>query len=445
MIYLTAGTLVVSALDKLGKGIVLREFIALFGCFVYLVMPSLGYDLYTSNNVLAKTWGRFMPISENEYFSFALPAVVIFVLALTWPLNKNGISDEGIVVQQFLESAKKALVKNPKAGIYIVVIGLMMFSVVNFMPDIIGFVLTLFFFASFAGILYVYFTPAFRYKKIILFIFAAIIVVNAIRGGMFTVAVYMGITLFSFFFLGKNTALWKKITLFLFGIFMLMLVQSVKQTYRQMTWRQNYEGSKVALFGTMLWDMAGRADVLLTADAFFPIYYRTNQGFNVALVMRRFPAIKPHDDGANLLRSLAASLVPRVLWPDKPEAGGKYNMKYYVGINLRTWSTNVGPLGEAYGSFGRAGGIIFMFVLAVFIRFAYQRVFILAKKIPLLIFWIPVMFYQITYSAESDTLQILNSLLKSAFFIFLLYKFLPQWFGMQKKEQRSVSQPLSTI
>ena len=172
--------------------------------------------------------------------------------------------------------------------------------------------------------------------------------------------------------------------------------------------------------------------------SFFPIYYRTNQGFNVALDIRRFPAVKPHDNGKNLMLAAASAFVPRVLWPNKPEAGGKFNMKYYANITLRGWSTNVGPLGEAYGSFGVTGGIIFMFCLGMFIRWAYYKLFSLSRKIPLLICWIPVLFYQITYSAETDTLQILNSLIKAAFFIWVLYKFLPGWFGVAKKGERQV-------
>jgi hypothetical protein len=43
------------------------------------------------------------------------------------------------------------------------------------------------------------------------------------------------------------------------------------------------------------------------------------------------------------------------------------------------------------------------------------------------------MFYQVTYSSENDTLQILNSLIKSAFFIFILYKIFPRLFKPVKK------------
>ena len=130
----------------------------------------------------------------------------------------------------------------------------------------------------------------------------------------------------------------------------------------------------------------------MSRDALFPLYGRTNQGYNVAMVMKRIPAIQPYDNGARLLTVFASAFVPRFLWQDKPEAGGAFNMKYYAGWNIKGWSTNVGPLGEAYGSFGAQGGIAYLFLLGLFLRFVYLRVFIISAKIPLLICWLPVLF-----------------------------------------------------
>lgn len=39
------------------------------------------------------------------------------------------------------------------------------------------------------------------------------------------------------------------------------------------------------------------------------------------------------------------------------------------------------------------------------------------------------MFYQVTYSGENDTLQIVNSLIKSAVFMYVLYKVSPILFS----------------
>ena len=114
-------------------------------------------------------------------------------------------------------------------------------------------------------------------------------------------------------------------------------------------------------------------------------------------------------------------------------------MAYYAGRVIQGWSTNVGPLGEAYGSFGVSGGIIYMFFLGLFIRWIYARIFKVARNIPLLICWLPVFFFQIISSAETDSLQIFNSLIKAAFFVWLLYKVIPQWFGSATKTYRKAA------
>ncbi len=297
----------------------------------------------------------------------------------------------------------------------------------NYLPDALRFAFLLFFFAGFAGFLYVYYSKNFRWRKAVVSIFLAFILLATLNSGMFTVVAYMGLTLFSFFFVGRKAKLWKKLAVFLLGGFLLVVIQMVKPAFRAATWKEDYQGSKAALFASLFADKVSNFSIE-SADLFFPVYYRTNQGFNVALVMRRFPSKHDFDYGSKVIVDIASALVPRFLWPDKPEAGGKFNMQYYAGLYIIGWSTNVGPLGEAYGSFGPMGGVFYMIFLALFIRLAYRHVFKLALKTPLLLFWIPVLFYQVTYSAETDTLQILNSILKASFFVWLLYKIKPDLF-----------------
>lgn len=428
-------------LDKLGKGILLREVVALHSTFILLLMPLVGYNYYTRANPLAYMWRRYMPVPEVVYFHFALPAVAGFITCLFWPDKEN--RDNGDALQALIVKAKAVAENKPKIGVYLLVAGTMIFQIANYLPEALRYIFLLFFFSAFAGFLYVWFARGFKGRIIYLAIFAAFILVTATTSGMFTIIAYMSLTLFSFFFLGGKTRLWKKAIWFVLGAFMLLLIQSVKPAFREATWIKNYQGNKAGLFVDLLIQKATTMD-LFDADNFFPIYYRTNQGINVSLVMRRFPSVMPFDYGGNLSKVVVSAFVPRVLWPDKPEAGGKFNMLYYTGLYIEGWSTNVGPLGEAYGSFGPVGGIVYMMLLGLFIRWAYMRVFVYARKIPLLIFWLPVLFYQTTYSAETDTLQILNSIFKSAFFVYLLYRIMPNIFVMKSKSQRGRS-PVSPL
>lgn len=424
----------VHMVQKLGRGIVLRETVALHTSFICLAMPTLGYTVYTRSNYLG-IWIKYMTVPVDVYFSFAIPAVTAFIIALCWPRRNEEKSDEGATIQRKVEQCKEILA-NPymkRISLTILLIGFLMFFISDFIPRELQFIFILFFFSAFAGFLYVFYSPSFRYKWAILAFFTLFIFLNAIRTGMFTVVAYMGITLFSFFFLGHRASLAKKLLFFIGGGFCLLILQNVKPEFRKTTWNDEYAGNKTEVFIDLLTKQTSQKS-LFSPVAFYAIYSRANQGYNIALVMRRIPKYQPLDNGNNLLRSFASAFVPRFLWPDKPEAGGKFNMQYYAGVTIKGWSTNIGPLGEAYGSFGAMGGVVFMFVLGLCIRWVYGKIFSVSTKIPLIILWIPVFFYQVTYSAETDTLQIFNSLIKSSFFVWILFKLTPAWFGFPRKK-----------
>jgi hypothetical protein len=426
--------LIIMILYKIGNGIVLLEMTAILYVFTCIIMPLTGYEFYTYNNRLSSLWVKYMPVKPEIYFSYAMPAIACFCLAITLTTFKKQLPDEGKRLEVKITQVRLRLNKYKNKGLQIMLVGVVISVLAKFLPVALNYFAILFFFASFAGLLYVYFSPDFRRKKIVLLLFIIFIIWNALQSGMFTIVAYMGITIFSFFQLGKRTAIFKKVILMFVTIAFFIVLQNVKIMFRKQAWDKSYEGSKVELFGNLFIDNIQKGNALLSEDAFFPLYARTNQGYNVALVMKRIPVIRPYDNGERLLTVFASAFVPRFLWADKPEAGGIFNMKYYAGWTIRGWSTNVGPLGEAYGSFGVTGGIIYMFLLGLFLRWVYLRVFTLSDKMPLLICWLPVLFYQTTSSAETDTLQILNSIIKSAFFIWLLTKILPDWFGMVREQ-----------
>lgn len=425
-----SGVVLFFLLEKLGKGIVLREIIAFYGSFICLAMPVLGYTVYNINDYSARTWLRYMPVAESTYFEFALPAIASFILALCWPINNSRFGDNGPYMRKLIASIKEQLANSnmQKRGIYLLLVGLIAYYISRLLPVSFRFISLLFYFSTFASFLYIYYSPKFKYKVLIIGAFLLFTLINAMKSGMFTVIAYMGMTIFSLLFIGKSIAFWKKLLLFGVGAFFLIVIQNVKPEFRSQTWGKSYEGSKEELFIDLVTEKIKDGD-LFSKKAFFWIYFRTNQGYNIGLVMRRIPRSQNFDGGIYLLKGAISSFVPRLIWPDKPEAGGKFNMKYYVGVTIRGWSTNVGPLGEAYGSFGLRGGILYMFLLGIFIRWAYRCVFSISIKIPLIICWLPVLFYQTTYSLETDTLQILNSIIKTAFFLWILYKILPSLFS----------------
>ena len=94
-----------------------------------------------------------------------------------------------------------------------------------------------------------------------------------------------------------------------------------------------------------------------------------NQGWLVAMTMKKVPDKFDFAYGETIWQSVAAAIVPRFIWPDKPEAGGKANLKRFWGYNLVGFSMNIGPFGEGYANFDKIGGIIYMFFYGLFFNF----------------------------------------------------------------------------
>ncbi|HEY6437790.1 MAG TPA: hypothetical protein VIY47_14460, partial [Ignavibacteriaceae bacterium] len=317
LVVLLVVVLLIKIVDNLGTGIVLRELMAIHGVFVCLLMPLIGYLYYDRNHHLARLWVKYMTIPEDVYFNFCLPAMAGFTLALCWPMIKKREKDGGVELKSIIEKSRGILKRMPKTGIYFMVFGILSSLITPLLPVVVQFAFGLFFFASFSCFLYVYFTPYFKMKAWILALFVIFIFLNALQSGMFTIVAYMGLTMISFFFVGKKIAFWKKISVLVLCGFFIITLQSVKLAYRQYTWRGDYEGNKVNLFFNLAQDQFGNSSEKNISDAFFPIYTRGNQGYNVAMVMNRFPKYKDFDGGGNLFTNLLSSFVPRVFWTDK--------------------------------------------------------------------------------------------------------------------------------
>src|SRR6185437_7936000 len=173
------------------------------------------------------------------------------------------------------------------------------------------------------------------------------------------------------------------------------------------TWYEN-TGADPAYFAELITEKTTNPSMLFdNPNKLFFVAVRANQGWLVARTMNHVPSDYPFANGETIWESVAASFVPRVLWPDKPEAGGKANLKRFWGFDINGFSMNIGPIGEAYASFGERGAIVYMFFYGLFFNFMLTVILRLAEKTPTLILWLPYLFmYSIT--VEADLLITMN-------------------------------------
>lgn len=104
-------------------------------------------------------------------------------------------------------------------------------------------------------------------------------------------------------------------------------------------------------------------------------------------VLELTPSTVPYQHG-RLYSYMAVSLIPRLVWPDKPsvnEANRFYQVAYGITAekDLERGSFGVGVLTESYINFSWFGVILIMFLLGVFFDF-FQKTFLAESSGPLL-------------------------------------------------------------
>ena len=153
-----------------------------------------------------------------------------------------------------------------------------------------------------------------------------------------------------------------------------------------------------------------------TPDFVSDTLLRYNQGWIITNVMLFVPDREPYAQGETLKDAFMASLLPRVLDPEKVRAGGRENMARYAGMYLdEKTSMNLGYAGEMYANFGR-GGILACAGYAFFFGFLFRLLARRALSRPMWWAIVPYLFFAVL-KAEDGITEVLNWTSKSAFIV----------------------------
>jgi hypothetical protein len=403
-------------LDNLGQKIVIMDLAIIMASFTCLIMPVIFYHVYTKENPLARMWIKYMFIPSDEYFSFAVPAVFAMHFGFRLPLGKLNINKNPSI---YMERVKNILNKKSTLGLTLIATGVIS-GLLDFLAP--GDLKQVFFFLAhltFVGVFYVIYSPN-KYKRIIVPSVIVLMIGESLISGMFGDFIFILACATVLLMLGKKIAFYKKVLVAVAGIFFILVLQSVKQDYRQRSWNEG-GGADPVYYASLVADRLSNPTAMFEADKLFGTATRMNQGWLIATTMYNVPARFDFAYGETIWKSFAAAIVPRFLWPDKPESGGKANLKRFWGFNLVGYSMNIGPLGEAYANFDVIGGIIFMFFYGLFFNFMVSYILKLAEKRPTIVLWIPFLFFY-AIGVETDLLTTVGSLVKGVFFTWLIFR-----------------------
>jgi hypothetical protein len=394
---------------SLGYVIPIRYLLGAFMCLQMLLGPTLAYnglDAYQTNSVYR------MKVSEFEYFKYIIPAMILFILGLhiTAGKLKGEILNRKEIIK-FVDNAGKL-------PFIFIGVGFISTYISGFFGSELAFVFYLLSSFKFIGAFMLILGTKQLKPWVLVLVFGSIIA-SALVGAMFhdllTWLIMLGAVLAIKY---KPGITLKAIVAFAF-LLLAVVIQQVKGDYRKAAWGG---GGGLEAFQNAV-DKKENSNTLFSVSSLAQSNVRINQGFIVTNIMRNVPKNEPFANGEEMMRILEAAFLPRVLAPDKLNAGDRGIFMQYTGMTLsRGTSMALSSVGDAYVNFGTWGGCIFMFFLGLVFSEVLNGFYRYSKYYPFLLLFTPLVFYY-PIRPDCELQTSLGHLVKSCFLIYILILF----------------------
>lgn len=400
-------------LDDLGHQITILDIPVLLACLTWLVMPIVFYHFYTRQVYIANLWKFYMPIESNDYFSFVLPATIAMWVGLKLKFKKTEFD---LHPQKYLTNLKQVLVGRSRIGFILITVGVISGFIYLIIPAALKQVAYFGRQLSYVGMFYIYFSDSSKKKSILIGMFT-LVLLQSIASGMFGELIYLSLLSMILIALNIRIRFWIKLVTGVAGLFFVLLIQNLKNEYRAIAWKT---GSDPALFARLAVRNITDPSSMFEANKMFRTATRMNQGWLIAKTMYYVPRKISYAEGETIGATVLSIIVPRIFWPDKREVGGAYNLKRFWGYKLKGYSMDIGAIGEGYGNFGAAGGIVFMFFYGLLFNMILRTLLKKTQTHPTYLCWLPLLFVS-SVVVETDMLNTINSLLKGLVFMWFVF------------------------
>ncbi|MDQ2719758.1 MAG: hypothetical protein M3Z26_08375 [Bacteroidota bacterium] len=391
---------------SIGYVIPLRYLAGSLMCLQMLIGPALAYnglDQYQRGYLK-------MQIPEFEYFSYAIPAMVCFILGLH--ITAGNLKGEFVNEQKI----KDFVTQNETIPYWFVGIGFLSSVIAPFFSTELAFVFVLLGSFKFIGVFLIILGSK-QLKPIYLVLVYTSIIVSSLRGAMFHDLLTWLIFLGAVFAIKYKPTLNTK-ALFIGGFVLLAIViQQLKGDYRKTLESGNSGGIEVF---NKTYEENQQEGKIFNSASLGASNIRINQGFIVTNIMQTVPDKVPFENGSELMRILEAAILPRILAPNKLNAGDQEIFKKYSGMPLqRGTSMGLSSMGDGYINFGVFGGCIFMFFYGLLFSEVLNVFYKNSFTYPVLILFIPLVFYY-PIRPDCELQTILGHIVKSCFLIFVM-------------------------
>lgn len=391
----------IAFLKRLGSSIPILELLLLISGLQWIVGAFIAYRIDFTH------FKYYMYVDELTYMSYVVPGYGLFSVILIFFSKKKTIylsSFENI--KEYYSLAIKLLI----LGVLVDFIGEA--------PEQIRFFLYFVGSLKYVGAIALYFSP-FKWHRFFLFIVFGILVLDALISGMFHELILWSMFFYMFWAIRNGPSIKFHLFIILSALVLGTTIQAIKSEYRALVWN-GFTGSKVGLFIDIV-TIKLSTGIVDDAEKQQNLNVRLNQGWIISAVMHNVPSRVGYANGATIFESLEAAALPRFLNPNKLKAGGIKNFEKYTGLPLaKGTSMGISIIGEAYVNFGVLGGIIFMGCWAFFLGLLWIVLIDKVNANNKWLFVLPLVFIQVV-KAETEFSVVLNHLVKSLVFIFILF------------------------
>lgn len=414
-------TVFFSLIIDTGSALPIRRILLFMAILEWIVGPVLAYNGFYVH------YKYYMYVPEADYMALAIPGVFGLAFGLGLFYDKNEVGK----VNQLLNRIKAILKAHKYLPIYFIALGFIFSNISPFAPSGLGFIFYLLSNLKYVGLMLL--IKSDRPQKLSWVISLMLLFfIEASARGLFHDFILWSVFISFILFHEYNIGIKNKIILFLSTVFVIASLQSVKHEYRDLVWQQGEEASFLTYAGLVVDRLfngpksGSQGDTLLESAAI-----RINQGWVISRIMTNVPNNIPYANGDTIITAVKAAVLPRLLFPDKPTAGGKENYQKYTKYELRKTSIGISLLGEAYINFGKYGGALALFVYGLCISFALSLALNLSVNNPIFLVFIPLVFFHVV-KAETELLVVLNFIVK-AFIVSYSFSYLFRRFNKNKR------------
>ena len=389
--------------NSLGKSVPILELMLLLaglqwivGAFIEYVTPSRHYKYY-------------MYVPEEVYMGYVVPAYLAFAGVVILGLKK--VDEVALKIDAFP--------KVKSYGLKVFLIGVFFDIISGFLPGSLGFFAFIVANFKFAGAIILFFSDDPKLKKIF-YGSLAYLFLSALQKAMFHDLILWTVFFYMFWAIKHKPSKQQIYLSIVIGVLSVSTLQTIKAAYRSQVWG-GYQGNKLELFANLFIEemFFSNADEEEEDENLNNV--RLNQGWIISAIMDEIPRRVAYLDGATIVEAVMASILPRFLNPDKKKAGGQENFRKFTGLQIAdSTSMGISIIGEAYGNFKLAGGILFMAIWGYVIVLVWRPLYRKSLKNIMFLAFLPIIFLQVV-KAETELVVVLNHLVKASIVVFLFF------------------------